>query len=279
MNTLIQGHNFLSWIVTASGLVAIDTGWDLYRGLPEDETDFAALQRSSKTLERPLTHILLTHDHIDHVADLDALLARWPNAEVLAHANTSVPKVTRHLSDGEGMDLGGVKIIAYHTPGHSAQRDELSFWLPGDAFLFCGDLAQPQGPSYSYANGPSPVPYFVDGAAYWRSLERLIALDPQQMRTGHGNLLGPEQSKQWLRVTLAVVQRIEELALDLVERYPDRSDDWLIEGIYDQIVEERGFGFRRGRQRKSQHTYPDGSDYDLFDVPGLRWAVQAARGV
>lgn len=274
MKPLIQGHNFLAWIVTADGLVAIDAGWDLYRGLPEPDSDVAALSRASQQLNRPLTHILLTHDHTDHVAGLGELLARWPNAEVMAHANTNVAEVTRHLEDGETLTLGGVRLVAHHTPGHSAHRDELSFWLPDAAFLFCGDLAQPQGPSYSYANGPSPVPFFVDGDAYQRSLERLIALDPQQMRTGHGDLLGPEQSRQWLRVTLAVVQRIEELAFSLVERYPERSDAWLIEGIYDQVVEERGFGLRRARQRKS-----DGTDYERFDVPGLRWAVQAARGV
>ena len=278
MTAIVQGHHYLSWIITAGGIVAVDTGWDLYRGLPDEESDFFALAQASELARLPLTHILLTHDHIDHTADLSALLQRWPQATVMAHANSSVAAVAETPADGDQMRVGDLTIVAYHTPGHSAQGDELSFWLPDERFLFCGDLAQPQGPSYGYTNGPSPVPFFVDGEAYQRSLARLIALDPQQMRTGHGNLLGPEQSRQWLRVTLATVQRIEALAFELVARYPTRSDDWLIEAIYDQIADERAFGLRRANQRKRQRSFPErDTDYALFDVPGLRWAVEAAR--
>src|ERR1700750_803833 len=42
---------------------------------------------SAKADEHDLnvTHIRLTHHHGDHVAELDALKARWPDAEVLIH--------------------------------------------------------------------------------------------------------------------------------------------------------------------------------------------------
>ncbi|MDQ4075107.1 MAG: hypothetical protein M3220_02535, partial [Chloroflexota bacterium] len=171
------------------------------------------------------------------------------------------------------------RIEVLYTPGHSAARDELCYHLPEHRFLFCGDVAQPQGPNYSYANGPSPVPFFHYGDDYRRTLERLIDLDPHYMRTGHGDFLGPEQVKQWLRVTLATLTRIEELAIELVERYPNRDTDWIAESVYDQIADERHFGFRAANKRKQQSTYEGATDYERFDKPGILWAVEQAKAM
>ncbi|HEV7493563.1 MBL fold metallo-hydrolase, partial [Baekduia sp.] len=38
-----------------------------------------------------LTHVLLTHHHHDHVAELGDVLERWPDAQVLAHPDERVP--------------------------------------------------------------------------------------------------------------------------------------------------------------------------------------------
>ena len=46
-----------------------------------------------------VTHVLLTHHHHDHVAELDALTERWPDAEVLIHP------AERDLVDGATGDL------------------------------------------------------------------------------------------------------------------------------------------------------------------------------
>lgn len=275
----ISGHNFLAWIETDEGLVAIDTGWDVAAGEPYDGSDLEALEQASARTGTPLTHVLLTHDHWDHTANLPLLRERWPDAVVYAHPNGQVEGPTTPLHGDETLTLGGVRVQALHTPGHSQHRDELCYWLPDLQFLFSGDVAQPQGPSYAYANGPSPVPFFHFGDDYRRSLERLIALDPQRMRTGHGDFLGPEQAKQWLRVTHASVVRITDLALELAERYPDRDVAWLVELIYEQIVEERHFGHRRARQRMRQSSYEGATDFERFDAPGLRWAVEQAKAV
>ena len=42
-----------------------------------------------------LTHILLTHHHHDHVAELGAALERWPDAVVLSHPEERVPGRSR----------------------------------------------------------------------------------------------------------------------------------------------------------------------------------------
>lgn len=271
----VYGHGFLAWLDTAAGLVAVDTGWD--RALPDAALRSAeALAEHSERVGQPLTHILITHNHADHAGNLPALLDRWPGAEVSAHPKGDIAQVTQPLVGGEVLNFGEQQVEVLYTPGHSAALDELSFHLPAHRFLFCGDVAQPQGPSYGYANGPSPVPFFYDGSAYRNSLERLIALDAHYARTGHGDFLGPEQVRQWLRVTLATVTRIEELAIELTERYPQRDAEWFIEAIYDQIVDERHFGLRAANRRKREATYPPDSDFARFDRPGIAWAVHEA---
>ena len=61
------------------------------------------LVQASEKSGKPLTHILLTHDHPDHTANLPLLLERWPEAQVVAHSNSSIEQVTERLS----LDLAG----------------------------------------------------------------------------------------------------------------------------------------------------------------------------
>lgn len=272
----MSGHTFLAWIETSESLVALDTGWDVADGLPYEGSDVEAITRASEATGKPLSHILLTHDHPDHCMNLPLLRERWPAVTLAAHPHSSAPDVTLPLTGGEALTLGGVRVEVLATPGHSAHRDELCYFLPDYRLLFCGDVAQPQGPSYSLANGLSPVPYFYFGDDYCHSLENLIALDCAWMRTGHGDLLGSEQAKQWLRVTLATVTRIQELAWELADRYPERDEEWLMALLYDHLVDERHFGTRAAAQRKRQMTHEGISDYEYYDIPGLRWAVQQA---
>lgn len=275
----VGGNDFVAWVETDEGVVAIDTGWDLASGKGYEGSDVEALVLASEKKNKQVTHILLTHDHVDHCANLPFLLERWPAAEVYAHANSGVKEVSHHLQGGERLVLGTIPVEVIYTPGHSANRDELCYYLPEEDFLFSGDVAQPQGPSYTVAIGPSPVPYFHEGEDYRCSLETLIQLGPHRMRTGHGDFLGPEQTKQWLRVTLATVTRIEELAITLVERYPHKDADWLAELLYDHIADERHFGYRAANKRKRHSSYEGATDYERYDKPGLLWMIQQAQAM
>jgi hydroxyacylglutathione hydrolase len=83
-----------------------------------------------------VAHVLLTHRHGDHVAELGAVLERWPEAEVLAHADERVIGVTRTLAPDEELSAGGLQVRALHTPGHTSGM--LSF-LAGGGDVFTGD--------------------------------------------------------------------------------------------------------------------------------------------
>ncbi len=85
-----------------------------------------------------LTHLLLTHHHFDHVAELEAVLDRCPHVEVLTHPleKDHVPKATGTIDAGEKLAIGSLTVEAIATPGHTAGG--LSF-LVNDQELFTGD--------------------------------------------------------------------------------------------------------------------------------------------
>ncbi|HLI59286.1 MAG TPA: MBL fold metallo-hydrolase [Solirubrobacteraceae bacterium] len=110
-----------------------------------------------------LTHILLTHHHGDHVADLDEAIAAFPDAPVLIHEleRDQVPQATGTLAPGETIRTGALTIEPLHTPGHTAGM--LSFLVDGtDVFtgdtLFKGSVGGVRAPGSSgYADLRSSI--------------------------------------------------------------------------------------------------------------------------
>src|SRR5918992_2917218 len=85
-----------------------------------------------------ITHVLLTHHHHDHVAELAAVRDRFPDAQVLIHPSERelVDGATGELEPGAELEIGGVTVQALHTPGHT--RGMLSL-LVGGTDVFTGD--------------------------------------------------------------------------------------------------------------------------------------------
>jgi glyoxylase-like metal-dependent hydrolase (beta-lactamase superfamily II) len=79
-----------------------------------------------------VTHVLLTHHHHDHVAELGKVLERWPDAQVLAHPEERVPGTTGDLRPDQELTIGGLTVRALHTPGHTAGM--LSLLVDGNVF-------------------------------------------------------------------------------------------------------------------------------------------------
>lgn len=84
------------------------------------------------------THVLLTHHHFDHVAELATLKERFPGIEVLIHPGERdlVDGATGDLEPGAELEVGGLTVRALHTPGHTGGM--LSF-LVGGTDVFTGD--------------------------------------------------------------------------------------------------------------------------------------------
>ena len=85
-----------------------------------------------------LSHVLLTHHHHDHVAELPRVIAAHPEARVLIHPleRSLVPLAGGDLNPGETLEVGALQIELLHTPGHTAGMVSL---LIDGTDLFTGD--------------------------------------------------------------------------------------------------------------------------------------------
>jgi hydroxyacylglutathione hydrolase len=127
-----------------------------------------------------LTHVLLTHHHHDHVAELDAVRERYPDVPVLIHSleRGEVPAATGTMEPGEVIETGALRIEPIHTPGHTAGMLSLLFdgtdVFTGDT-LFKGSVGGVRAPgSTSYADLKSSI------------MNKLLKLDPQtRIHPGH----------------------------------------------------------------------------------------------
>ncbi len=183
-------HGTNSYILGEGRVAIIDPG-------PADLAHFTALLAALAPGEK-VTHILVTHAHLDH-SPLARPLAEATGAPVLAFGDARSGRSalmeklaeTGGLEGGEGVDAGfspdeevsddstisgpDWTIKAWHTPGHFGNH--LCFqW--GEA-IFSGD--QVMGWASSLVSPPDG-----DMGAYMASLDRLSALRPQRMYSGHG---------------------------------------------------------------------------------------------
>jgi glyoxylase-like metal-dependent hydrolase (beta-lactamase superfamily II) len=137
------------------------------------------LERAARD-EIEITHILVTHPHLDHVAGLAEAGKRLGNPGLVAHADAAAEleqDVAETIGDGEKLTSGGLEIEAIATPGHAAGH--VAFLVNGsDVFtadvLFKGTVGGTMAPG---ASG------FADLKA---SVMRLMELPPAtRVHPGH----------------------------------------------------------------------------------------------
>jgi hydroxyacylglutathione hydrolase len=127
-----------------------------------------------------LTHVLLTHHHHDHVAELDAVLERYPDIPVLIHEleRELVPQATATMGPGQAIETGALRIEPIHTPGHTSGMLSLLFdgsdVFTGDT-LFKGSVGGVRAPgSTTYADLKSSI------------MDKLLKLPPHtRIHPGH----------------------------------------------------------------------------------------------
>jgi len=144
------GENlYILWDETTREAVVVDPGM-MRTAEREMVTQFIEGQQLH------VTHILLTHLHVDHITSarwladqtgadvcgslLDAQLGReLPDQVARFHINIEVEPLTldRNLADGDTIPLGDEIIRVLHVPGHSPGG--LAFYLPESGLLVSGD--------------------------------------------------------------------------------------------------------------------------------------------
>jgi hydroxyacylglutathione hydrolase len=113
-------------------LVAAEPGGDAF--LVDAGGPVEPLLAKADELGVTVTHVLLTHHHHDHVAELDKAKERWPDAEVLIHAGERehVSGATGDLEPDAELELAGLTVRTLHTPGHT--NGMISLLIEGNVF-------------------------------------------------------------------------------------------------------------------------------------------------
>ena len=129
---------------------------------------------------RPLSVVLLTHDHPDHAGGLPAIAERWPSVRIVRSAGDPV-------AAGDGF------LRAIPTPGHAPEH--LCFHDETSGDLYCGDLVR--------KGGTIVIPASRGGnlRRYLESLRQVRSLSPRRLLPGHGPIIDnpPVIIDQYLR--------------------------------------------------------------------------------
>jgi glyoxylase-like metal-dependent hydrolase (beta-lactamase superfamily II) len=193
-------QNFISnaaFVVTPAGVVVIDA-----LGSPALAERLTAEIR--KVTPRPITHVIVTHYHADHIYGLQAFKAQ--GARIIAHGaareymnsetarlrleasrvelapwvndETRLVEADEWLAGDKTLTIGGVEFqIRIVGPSHTPE--DLVVYLPGEKVLFAGDLVF-----------RSRIPYVgkADSRHWILALEKLLTFDAGVIVPGHGPL-------------------------------------------------------------------------------------------
>jgi glyoxylase-like metal-dependent hydrolase (beta-lactamase superfamily II) len=193
-----EGYNSnAAFVVTDDGVVVIDA-----LGTPSLGNEL--LKAIRKVTPKPIRRVIVTHYHADHFYGLGPF--KDAGAEIWAHGgareylsggdadrrreqrardlfpwvDAAMPLLPadRWLEGDEAFTLGGVRFeIQYFGPAHSPE--DVVIILPGEGVLFSGDI---------FFTGRLPFVGQADSKAWLARIDRLLALKPRLMVTGHGEV-------------------------------------------------------------------------------------------
>ena len=220
-----ENRNFIS----NAGLIVGPEGVVLVDALGSPAAARAALVAIRKLTDKPLTHVILTHYHADHVYGLQVFKAA--GATIVAHqlgreylfSATAAQRLQASIEaglvepdthlvpadvwiDGETkLHVAGLDLLLLPVgPAHT--REDLAIWLAADKLIFAGDLV------FSHR-----VPYVgeADSAHWIASLDKLLIWPARIIVPGHGpasteaqaDLLQTRDYLAYLRATMGRAAR------------------------------------------------------------------------
>lgn len=193
-------RNFISnagFVVTPAGVVVIDA-----LGSPQLAREL--LEAIARITPQPVTHVVVTHYHADHIYGLQEFRRR--GAKIVAHraaleyihSDTAASRLqasraelgpwidaqTRLVTPDQWLDgpgellVGGMRIVLQPVgPAHTPE--DLVVFLPAERVLFAGDLV---------FRGRIPFVGQADSRQWIAALDTLAKMDPLVVVPGHGAL-------------------------------------------------------------------------------------------
>jgi glyoxylase-like metal-dependent hydrolase (beta-lactamase superfamily II) len=160
-----------------------------------------------------VTHLLLTHIHLDHAGATGSLTRLLPRAQVYVHGlgaphlidpsrvmasaariygdrmkllwgdiEATPPDRVQCISDGDTLNVAGRQLAIYYTPGHAIHH--VSFFDTRTREFFAGDVAGVRLPDVDYVRPPTPPPD-IDLETWSQSIARIRQLRPDILYLAH----------------------------------------------------------------------------------------------
>lgn len=179
-----QTNCYLVWGEESQNCIVIDPGYEPGKVLAQAEK-----------LGKQIQAILLTHGHFDHVGGVKQLAADTDCRVYLCPEDLSMPPqmtagplyYTHTYTEGDTLELAGLKISVLHTPGHTPG----CVCLIADDALFSGDTL------FEGSCGRTDLPG-GDWAQLLRSLGRLRDMHTDyRVFPGHGPATTLKEEKQY----------------------------------------------------------------------------------
>ena len=193
-----KNQNFISnagFVITPDGVVVIDA-------LGSPRLAERLTQAIRRLTDKPVTHVILTHYHADHIYGLQHF--KQLGAQVIAHAasreyiqsdtarlrleasrtdlapwineQTRIVPADVWIDGPTSLKVGGV-VFELTPVGPSHTPEDLTVFVPSEKVLFAGDL---------FFNGRLPFVGQANSRQWILSLERLLAFDAKAVVPGHG---------------------------------------------------------------------------------------------
>jgi len=170
-------HSYLVWDEATREAALFDTGWEATQA-------FALIAQNKLQLK----HLFITHTHADHIAALEDVRSRFPDA--LLHTDAKGAPAQHKNRREDRIQLGGLRITNRDTPGHAEDGVTyvVSDW-PGNApqVAIVGDAI------FAGSMGGAPQ----HGAlARQKVRDQILALPPETLICpGHGPLTTVAEQK------------------------------------------------------------------------------------
>lgn len=168
---------------------------------------FDALERRTAQLNKaidkvtdlPITALLYSHNHADHIVDAKVMLEQNPNLRIIATQRTSEqlialksahPKPTEVVQESFKFEDLKVNIIALEESGHA--HDHAIYQLEGTGIIHIPDVINPdQPPFWSFAGAESYL-------GYRNMIKKIDSLEWKYLSGGHGNVGSRDDVKFYL---------------------------------------------------------------------------------
>jgi glyoxylase-like metal-dependent hydrolase (beta-lactamase superfamily II) len=224
-----KNQNFISnagFVITPAGVVVVDA-------LGSPRLAERLTQAIRQLTDRPITHVIVTHYHADHIYGLQHF--KQLGAQIVAHRasreyiqsdtarlrleasrtdlapwiddQTRIVPADLWLDGATSLKVGGV-VFELTPVGPSHTPEDLTVYVPSEKVLFAGDL---------FFHGRLPFVGQANSRQWVLSLDRLLAFDAKAVVPGHGAV--STDPKKDIGTTRDYLKHLRQSMGDAVENF------------------------------------------------------------